>query len=434
MLQAAAAGLAAPLLGGCAPRERKQLRFWAMGREGEVAAELVEGFERENPGLRVKVETLPWTSAHEKLLTAFAGDATPDLAQMGNTWLPEMQALGALEPLAPWLAQPDAPPAEDYFPGIWATNAPEGARVGLPWYVDTRLLFVRHDLLQRAGIAQPPRDWAQWREALARLRRAGMATPLLLPTNEFEPLLALALQQDGELLRDGGRYGHFTGPGFQRALGFYLERFARAEAPGLSNNQIANVWQEFGRGSFAFYISGPWNIGEFKRRLGAELAQAWSTAELPGPQGPGASIAGGASLVMFRRSRLKPECWALMRYLSRPEVQQRFYALTGDLPSRRSSWTLARAGEPPLRQDRHAAAFYRQLERARAAPAVPEWERIVQEMQLAAARGAHAVDPARGGEAAVAATARQLGAELDRRVDAILEKRRWMLAQRGGAA
>jgi len=59
-----------------------------MGREGEVASELLAAFERENPGLRVRVEQLTWSAAHEKLLTAYAGDATPDIAQMGNTWLP----------------------------------------------------------------------------------------------------------------------------------------------------------------------------------------------------------------------------------------------------------------------------------------------------------------------------------------------------------
>ena len=71
-----------------------------------------------------------------KLLTAFAGDATPDLAQVGNSWLPEMQALGALEPLEPWLAGTPQVQAADYFGGIWATNAPAGRRVGLPWYVE----------------------------------------------------------------------------------------------------------------------------------------------------------------------------------------------------------------------------------------------------------------------------------------------------------
>lgn len=423
----AGAASAAVALTGCDRSGPTTLRFWAMGREGEVAAELVAGFEREHPGVKVKVEALPWTAAHEKLLTAYAGDATPDLAQVGNTWLPEMQALGALEPLEPWLQQTPSLAPQDYFEGIWATNLAGGQRVGLPWYVDTRLMFVRQDLLRQAGIRQIPSDWAQWRDALARLKQHGMATPLLLPTNEFEPLLALALQQPDELLRDQGRYGNFSANGFRTALGFYMERFARGEAPGLTNNQVANVWQEFGRGTFAFYISGPWNIGEFKRRLPAELADAWTTAELPGPAGPGVSIAGGASLAVFKRSRHKALAWQLMEYLSRPEVQIQFYRLTGNLPPRRSSWALPLQASGPsaaatLVQDRHAAAFYRQLGRVRPAPAVPEWERIVQEMQLAAARAIH-----RGGD--IPSGAAQAGAALDRRVDGILEKRRWMMAR-----
>lgn len=411
---------AAVPLAGCARDDGiVTLRFWAMGREAEVAAELIAGFEREQPRVRVKVEQLPWTAAHEKLLTAFAGDATPDLAQVGNTWLPEMQALGALEPLDAWIARTPALQPADYFDGIWATNAPGGERVGLPWYVDTRLLFVREDLLARAGIVRMPRSWDEWRAALARLRETGMATPLLLPTNEFEPLLALALQQPAEVLRDGGRFGNFSSPDFRRALGFYAERFQRGDAPGLTNNQVANVWQEFGRGTFAFYISGPWNIGEFKRRLPAELAQAWTTAELPGPTGPGMSIAGGASLAMFRRSRHKAEAWALISYLSRPEVQLQFYRLTGNLPPRRSSWAMplpGAEGGATLAEDRHAAAFRRQLERVRPTPAVPEWERIANEMQLAAARVV-------GGRDSIDAAVRAL----DARVDRILEKRRWML-------
>lgn len=409
-----AAGAAA--LAGCASDSDRTLRFWAMGRESEVVAELMPGFEREHPGVRVKVEQLPWTAAHEKLLTAFAGDATPDLAQVGNTWLPEMQTLGALEPLEPWLARTPALLASDYFEGIWATNAPGGQRVGLPWYVDTRLMFVRQDLLARAGVRRPPLNWDEWRATLTQLRQHGVATPLLLPTNEFEPLLALALQQPGEVLRDHGRFGNFSSPDFRRALGFYVERFRRGDAPGLTNNQVANVWQEFGRGTFAFYISGPWNIGEFKRRLPVELADAWTTAELPGPDGPGASIAGGASFAMFRRSRLKAEAWALISYLSRPEVQLAFYRLTGDLPPRRSTWAMPLADGRTLAEDRHAAAFRRQLERVRPPPAVPEWERIAQEMQLAAARVV-------GGRETEDAAVRGL----DARVDGILEKRRWML-------
>jgi len=69
------------LLAGCGDRsdERTQLRFWAMGREAEIVPQLIPEFERRHPGIHVVVQQLPWTAAHEKLLTAFAGDALPDL-------------------------------------------------------------------------------------------------------------------------------------------------------------------------------------------------------------------------------------------------------------------------------------------------------------------------------------------------------------------
>ena len=97
-----------------------------MGREGLVASELLRGFETEHPGVRVRSRPCPGSRARE-LLTAFAGDATPDIAQLGNTWLPEFQQLGALEPLEPWIAQ-SALPADDYFPASGPPTWPAATR------------------------------------------------------------------------------------------------------------------------------------------------------------------------------------------------------------------------------------------------------------------------------------------------------------------
>ena len=235
------------------------LRFWAMGREGEVVGELLAEFEREHPGSRVRVEQLPWSAAHEKLLTAFAGDATPDIAQLGNTWIAEFAALGALEPLQPWLDADRSIVAADYFDGIWRTNDVEGTLYGVPWYVDTRLLFYRSDLFARAGVATMPDRLGRVRaRARCAAARAASPHPLLLPLNEFEPLLALALQQDEPLLRDGGRYGNFRSAGFRRALALLHASASRAAMRrSTTGNEIANLWQEFGRGTFAAFISGP---------------------------------------------------------------------------------------------------------------------------------------------------------------------------------
>ncbi len=170
------AGLACVLLAGCRARAtatRTTIRFWAMGREGEVVQELVREFEARNPDLRVDVQQMPWTAAHEKLLTAFVGRATPDVSQLGNTWVCEFVALGALAPLDDRVAASRVIHAADHFAGIWATNVLDGTLYGVPWYVDTRLLFYRRDLLAAAGHAEPPATWDDWRARDDRRRPQG---------------------------------------------------------------------------------------------------------------------------------------------------------------------------------------------------------------------------------------------------------------------
>jgi multiple sugar transport system substrate-binding protein len=409
------------LLSGChdsGPRT-EVLRFWAMGSEAEVVAKLLPDFEREHPLLRVEVQQLAWSAAHEKLLTAVAGDATPDLCQLGNSWVPELVALRALAPLQPRVAGSKAIAPEDYFPGVWQTNIVGDSLYGIPWYVDTRLLYYRRDLLKAAGYDAPAETWAGWLAQMQAIKR--MVGPqryaILLPLNEFEPLQILALEQSEPMLRDGDRYGNFRSASFRRALGFYRDLFAQSLAPTMTATQISNVWNELGKGFFSFYVSGPWNIGEFKRRLPPEQQGSWMTAPMPGTDGPGVSNAGGSSLVLFARSKHQASAWQLIEYLSRPTVQQRFHALTGDLPPRRSSWLGG-----VISRDPYARAFRLQLERLRTFPKVPEWEQIMQAMRVMAERvvqGQQDIDSA--------------VTEFDAEVDGMLAKRRWMLARHGGA-
>lgn len=401
------------LLAACTQRPTKQVvSFWAMGREAEVVLELIADFERLHPEIDVQVQNIPWTAAHEKLLTAFAADGLPDICQLGNTWLPEFAALNTLEPLQPYVQTSTIVDRRDYFPGIWDTSVVDGRLLGVPWYVDTRLLYYRKDLLRQAGFAQPPRTWAEWEQAMAAIKRQGGQDryAILMPVNEFEQPLSLALQMPDPLLRDHDNRGNFSSPGFRKALAFYANAFEQGWAPKMSETQVSNVWDEFFNGLYAFYFSGPWNIREFKKRAPPALADEWGTMPLPGPDGPGAGIAGGTSLVIFKSSERKQAAWLLIEYLSRPDVQARFHALIGDLPPRRSTWQ-----QPQLANDEYARAFRDQLERVKPTPKVLEWERIAQEMRLVTEQ------VVRGG-----LPQDQAVRELDQRVDAILDKRRWL--------
>ncbi|HEX7989495.1 MAG TPA: sugar ABC transporter substrate-binding protein [Stenotrophomonas sp.] len=409
------------LLAGCAkPEQGTTLRFWAMGREAEVVGELVREFEAENPGIRVDVQNIPWTAAHEKLLTAYAADGLPDVCQLGNTWIAEFATLQTLTPLQPLVDSSTAIDQSDYFAGIWDTNVVNGELVGIPWYVDTRLLFYRKDLLRQAGYAQPPKTWAEWEQMNAALKKVMGARgyPVLMPLNEFEPQLSFALQQDDALLRDGDTRGNFRSPGFRRTLAFYDNMFEQGWAPKMSETQISNVWDEFFRGFTAFYLSGPWNIREFRQRQPPGLEGEWGATPLPGPDGLGAGIAGGTSLVVFRSSQKKEAAWKLIEFLSRPAIQQRFYKIIGDLPPRRSAWD-----SPELRDDPLTAAFADQLERVKPTPKVLEWERIAQQMRVVTEQ------VVRGGLPQDKAVE-----QLDQQVDDILAKRRWIVEQQAGSA
>jgi multiple sugar transport system substrate-binding protein len=395
------------------------VRFWGLGREGEIVKDLVPEFERENPGIRVVVQQIPWTAAHEKLLTGFVGGSPPDLAQLGNTWIPEFAAIGALEPLETRIAGSRALAPDDYFEGIWKTNTFDGATFGIPWYVDTRVLFYRRDLLAAAGYSQVPRTWSAWREAMRKIRgdRPGARYAILLPTNEWEQLTIFALQKRSPLLGDAGTRGAFAQPLFAAAANWYVGLFRDGLAPVVSYTQLGNPYQEFSRGYVAMWITGPWNLGEFRRRLPPELQDTWMTAPVPAPDGesqwPGYSLAGGSSLAIFRASQQKDAAWRFVEFLSRPAVQTRFYALSGDLPARKESWA-----DPALSGDVKARAFRDQLARVTPLPRVPEWEQIAQKV-------AEDIEAAIRGRETVEASL----AILDRDVDRILEKRRWILAR-----
>jgi multiple sugar transport system substrate-binding protein len=389
-----------------------------MGREGEVLSQLVPGFEKLHPDIHVEVQQIPWTAAHEKLLTAYVGEATPDIAMLGNTWVPEFVALNSLAPLDSFADRSSEIRRSDFFEGIWKTNVVNGKTYGIPWYVDTRLIFYRTDLLAQAGYKEFPKTWGDWVAAMKKMKlRMGSARfPLLMPTNEWVQPVVFALNVGSPILRDGGRYGAFEKPEFRRGFDFYLSLYRQGLASPVSSSQVSNLFQEFERGNIAMYISGPWYIGEFKNRLDSATQKNWMTAAMPGPNGPGFSTAGGSSLSLFAGSKHQREAWLVMEYLSQPSVQLEFYRLTGDLPPRKAAWE-----DTTLANNKYTRAFRDQLERVMPTPQVPEWEEI-------------ATTIFEHGEQAIrkTKTVDQTLASLDQDVNAMLEKRRYLLSQAKG--
>ncbi|WP_375383062.1 extracellular solute-binding protein [uncultured Sphingomonas sp.] len=399
---AAGAALAACSRGRGGPA----LSWWAIGATGENAPLLLPAFERAT-GIEVAVQSLPWTGAHEKLLTGFAGDSLPDVMMVRSEWLPELALIGALAP----------PPASsallaDQFPGALASVMVEGQAMAVPWSADSWIQFYRRDLLAEVGHDAPPMEWAEWeRMAAAINRRHPDRYATLHPLDWPEPLFGFAAQQPEPLLRDRNARGNFSSAGFRAALAFYKSIYDQGWAPKVTYAEVGDCYLAFRRGWFAILPSDHVTIGDLRRRADILPPAIWGATRTPGQAGAGRAMARGTSLAVSRHARDPALAWGLISYLSDTTMQQHIYEVTGDLPTRPSAWAGATLTHDPV-----SGVFARQIAQSVAPPAVPEWERIVTEVQLVAE---HMVRGEFGVEAATT--------EMDRRVDRILEKRRWLL-------
>lgn len=407
------------LLNSCTKQENNitTIKFWAMGSEAEFVTKLVPEFEKRNPGIKVDVQQIPWTAAQEKLITAFASDNTPDICQLGNTWVPQFASLNAIIKLDDFIGNSMNIKKENYFEGIWETNVIDSAVYGIPWYIDTRLIFYRTDVFKRAGYDQPPKSWNELYDLCKRIKALYPGEDkyaIYLPTNEWAPFIIFGLQNNAELLKDNNSRGNFNSKEFKEAFEF-LVKFHKEKLAPLGISQVTNVYQAFADEYFSIYISGPWNINEFKKRMTGDLADKWSTAPMPSKTGedyPGVSLAGGSSLVVFEKSEHKEEVWKFIEFLSEPSIQIEFYKLIYNLPAIKEAWE-----DSSIANNIYMKAFYEQFNHVVPTPKVTEWEQIafakVQQYAEIAVRGAMSID--------------NTLKNLDKDVDMILEKRRWLL-------
>ncbi len=392
------------------------IKFWAMGSEAEQISKILPEFEIKYPNIKVKVQQIPWTAAQEKLITAFASDNTPDLCQLGNTWIPQFASLKAIVDLNDFISSSDNVKPENFFPGIWETNIIDGKVYGIPWYVDTRLMFYRKDVFEKAGYDHPPKTWDELYSLCKKIKELNKDKekyPIFIPTNEWNSFIIFGLQAGAKLLKDNNTRGNFSSKEFQKAFDFLINFYKEKLTP-FGMMQVPNVYQALAEEYISIYFSGPWNIPEFKKWMTGNLVDKWATAPMPSYDRhyPGLSLAGGSSLVIFKNSKHKSEVWKLIEFLSKPEVQLKVYDVTNNLPSVISAWK-----DSSIANDIYMKAFYEQLQNVVSTPKIPEWEQIVfsklQQYAEFAARGVM--------------TKEEALKKLDEDADKILEKRRWLI-------
>ncbi|MEJ7794085.1 MAG: sugar ABC transporter substrate-binding protein [Nocardioides sp.] len=344
------------------------IEIWAMGTEGEVLQDFSADFEEANPDVTVEVTAVPWDSAHDKLAGAIASGETPDVSLIGTTWMGEFAEAGGLMPTPENLVD-----EADFFPGAWASTEVGGTSYGVPWYVETRVLYYRSDLAQKAGWDEAPQTWDDLKQFAEDMESKGGAEfgLNLQPgtTGSWQTMLPFAWSNGASLTNEEGTEYTIDSPEMAEALDYYTSYFDE----GLSETRLLDIGElesGFADGTYGSFISGPWHTG-LVEDAGVTQEQ-YAVAPLPGPDSaPGSSFIGGGDLAVFNDTDNADSAWKYVQWLSEPETQQAFYDEVGDLPAVQSAWEGGELAEDPQLQ-----VFGQQLEEAVSPPAVPTWEEV----------------------------------------------------------
>ncbi|MFE6716382.1 sugar ABC transporter substrate-binding protein [Streptomyces albidoflavus] len=352
------------------------LTVWAMGAEGEKLAEVAEEYEKENPHLKVKVTPVGWDVAHQKLVSAAAAGNLPDIAQMGGSYLGEFAELGVLEPVDTQRFQ-----EKDFFPAGWQQGEVDGEVYGVPWYVDTRVLYYRTDLAEKAGVDKAPTDWKELRAlASAYQKDAGTKWGLSIQPSgldtvqSFYPFLYSA---GGEIIDEDGK-AVVDSPAAVKALEEYGAYFDK----GLANKSVPpgyDVVKDFGNGRVPMFFGGPWHVTLLNEGQPA-IKGKWAVAEVPADEAS-VSMAGGSSLTVSKDSPHKAAAEEFISYLTSTEGQADWYERTKDLPANTTAWESgALADDPALK------VFEKQMKTAKASPTLANLSEITDKVDQAIAQ------------------------------------------------
>ncbi|RKP46676.1 ABC transporter substrate-binding protein [Pararobbsia silviterrae] len=137
------------------------LRFWVawdpQQADAIAATKQIEAYEQAHPNIKIDIQNIAFGALHDKLITSIAGGDAPDVSWGLIEWLGELNRMNALADLTPYAAK--WPDRAQIYPNALDAVTIDGKLMALPHYLGIRGLLYHEDMLQKAGIATPPKTW-----------------------------------------------------------------------------------------------------------------------------------------------------------------------------------------------------------------------------------------------------------------------------------
>lgn len=121
----------------------------------EAVQWVIEEFKKDHPGVEVEYQTVSWTEIGQRIITAVAAGAPPDIVHLDDFAVSVLSDQGILAPADDVV---EAIGKDDYFSIPLDAVTFEGTVWGVPFSNGFNLLWYRKDLYEQHGL-EPPMTW-----------------------------------------------------------------------------------------------------------------------------------------------------------------------------------------------------------------------------------------------------------------------------------
>jgi multiple sugar transport system substrate-binding protein len=365
------------------------LQFWAMPNSPEPKHDLdalLADFEEQNPNIDVEITVLDWGSAWPKITTAATSGETPDIVQLGTTWVGSISSMNTLWNLHEKVNELGG--KDIFIPSGWRTSGiiNSGIVSAIPWFIDVRALFYRRDVFKKLGLTDENlKNWDSFKETLKIIKEANLTideknvAPLGIPgkndwnvIHNFAPWIWAG---GGDFLNPDLKTSALNSQMAVQGLSFYVNLVKEGLIPlECLELNTAQVSSNFNNGNYALYFDGPYEIKTLTtppEQGGASTsiaAKNFSVVNYPEGSAGRFTFVGGSNLAIFKTSKHKEKAWKVLKFLLQKEQQLSYCKNTGFLPARLDVFDNSYFTSDPNRKIYKEAVQY-----GRTYPCIPSW-------------------------------------------------------------
>ena len=297
-------------------------------------------FEKAHPGVKVDLEFVAYEALHDKIVASEGSSGSGyDVVLFDDMWPAEFAKNDFLKDVTTLIPKDTS---ATVFDGAWSTVSFEGKRYGMPWILDTMYLYYNADMLAKAGIAGPPRTWAELSEDAKTLKSKKIVEyPLVWSWSQAE---ALVCNYTTLLSAFGGSFYKDGKPVFDQGGGLEaLQYMAQTVKDGITNPKSRefvedDVRRVIDNGDAAFALNWTYNYASAKDPKQSRAAGQIDVVPAPGVQGRSsfAAMNGSMGLGVPTNAGHPTEAWAYIQYITSQPVQNAYAQLS--LPIWRTSY------------------------------------------------------------------------------------------------